>query len=98
FRSRRITRDEALLNSDSPTNLLWLMENADSQPVGQTAGHASDSASFAAMIREDSTDSTMRPVEQSRSDLPPAPTTSPAGNGERRDPSSPDFSDFLLNI
>ena len=95
---RRITRDEALLNSDSPTNLLWLMENADSQPVGQAAGHANDSASFAPMIREDSTDSTMRPVEQPRSNLAPEPATSPAGNGERRDPSSPNFSDFLLNI
>ncbi len=95
---RRITRDEALLNSDSPTNLLWLMENADSQPVGQTAGHANDNASFAPMTREDSTDSTMRPVEQPRSNLPPAPATSPVGNGERRDPSSPNFSDFLLNI
>ncbi len=95
---RRITRDEALLNSDSPTNLLWLLDNADSQPVGQTAGRAKDAMSFAPLVRDESTDSTMRPVEQPRSSLPPAPAIPSAGNGERRDPSSPNFSDFLLNI
>ena len=94
----RVTRDEALLNSDSPTNLLWLLDNADSQPVGQTAGHANDSASFEPLVRDDSSDSTMRPVEQRRSSLPPEPEVPAGGSGERRDQSSPNFSDFLLNI
>jgi len=94
----RVTRDEALLNSDSPTNLLWLLDNADSQPVSQTAGHANDSASFAPLVRDDSTDSTMRPVEQPRSSPSPASEMPADGSGERRGQSSPNFSDFLLNI
>ncbi len=29
---RKISRDDALANSDSPTNLLWLLENSESDP------------------------------------------------------------------
>ena len=32
-RERRISRDDALANSDSPTNLLWLLENSESDVI-----------------------------------------------------------------
>ena len=32
-RSKRVSLDEALAQADSPTNLLWLLENADPQTL-----------------------------------------------------------------
>ncbi len=99
---RRITRDEALLNTDSQTNLLWLLENADGQPVDQHAGQASDTASFGPIFEERSGERTTSAGDDSRTGPPSAPEPKPAapavGAGEQRDPSSPNFSDFLLNI
>ena len=97
----RITRDEALLNSDSPTNLLWLLENAEGLPPGQQAGKSDDGAAFAPLVPEEPSpraDSTISPVEQTGMSQPPAPSAPGAGSGGRREPSSPNFSDFLLNI
>jgi twitching motility protein PilU len=34
-RSRRVTREDALAQSDSPTNLLWLLENTAEAPGAQ---------------------------------------------------------------
>ncbi len=96
----RISRDEALVNSDSPTNLLWLLENSDGQPAGQQAGRAPDVPDFAPVLAERPTESTIALGTQSPSilDKNPAPAAPSVEGAKRGDQSSPNFSDFLLNI
>jgi twitching motility protein PilU len=38
YSSGRITKDDALANSDSPTNLNWLIDNSAKKPQSQSAG------------------------------------------------------------
>ncbi len=49
-RERKISREDALANSDSPTNLLWLLENTEGDDGGlpaapQVGGHGADAQS-----------------------------------------------------
>jgi twitching motility protein PilU len=43
-RSRKIGREDALANSDSPTNMLWMLENAESETVQQAKTFQVESA------------------------------------------------------
>jgi hypothetical protein len=49
-RSKKVTLDDALAQADSPTNLLWLLENVDDQPLpGRVTPAATPAARRAAV-------------------------------------------------
>ena len=85
--SGKVSRDDALANSDSPTNLLWLLENR-AQPGAQTA---SQPAAVGMGLPEVPLAQAEDPVRQQPSSQA-APDKSPAK------PDGASYSEFLLNI
>lgn len=84
-RNKRVALDDALAQADSPTNLLWLLENADSLPVG--SGGALSPASGAT------------PHGPSlNGGAPGGLMHSPHASGTRPVGDASSFNDFLLNI
>jgi twitching motility protein PilU len=85
--SGKVSRDDALANSDSPTNLLWLLENR-AQPGAAAAPTAAPLGLGLPDVLQAQADETAR-------QQPAAPTAS------EKSPAKPDgasFSEFLLNI
>jgi twitching motility protein PilU len=82
-REKRIAREDALANSDSPTNLLWLLENAE------TAGPAPGPAALPGVSMSPSTSATP---------TPPLNPQTIKGPPQQKPDDSPTFSEFLLNI
>ena len=85
--SGKVSRDDALANSDSPTNLLWLLENR-AQPGAQTV---SQPAAVGMGLPEVPLAQAEDPVRQQPSSQA-APDKSPAK------PDGASYSEFLLNI
>ena len=91
-----ITRDDALANCDSPTNLLWLMEN---RPTGVEAPNA-QGASMADALQLPP-DAGERIASGARPGaIEEAPPAGPAAKADRSTPAreGASFSEFLLNI
>jgi twitching motility protein PilU len=82
--SGKVTRDDALANSDSPTNLLWLLENRAQPP----AARQQEPASF----NSDTTANDPRGAESAGATADGAPPKGPAKT------EGASFSEFLLNI
>jgi twitching motility protein PilU len=82
-REKRIAREDALANSDSPTNLLWLLENAE------TAGPAPGPAALPGVGMSPSASATPTPPLNPQTIKGPPP---------QKPDDSPTFSEFLLNI
>jgi twitching motility protein PilU len=84
----KVSRDDALANSDSPTNLLWLLENrAQASPAGPAGGPIGAGLSLPADLQQQVAESRQPP-----SAAEPAPEKAPAK------PEGASFSEFLLNI
>ncbi len=83
--SGKVSRDDALANSDSPTNLLWLLENR-AQPAAQPAATAATGLGLPDVLQAHADESARQPAAQT------APEKSPAK------PDGASFSEFLLNI
>jgi twitching motility protein PilU len=83
--SGKVSRDDALANSDSPTNLLWLLENR-AQPGAQPAAPAATGLGLPNDLQTHADESARQPA------APTAPEKSPAK------PDGASFSEFLLNI
>jgi twitching motility protein PilU len=84
--SAKVSRDDALANSDSPTNLLWLLENRAQAPAA---------SSVPAAVGLGLPDVLQVPADEPAAQQPkaqPAPEKSPAR------PDGASFSEFLLNI
>ena len=84
--SGKVSRDDALANSDSPTNLLWLLENR-AQPGAQPSAPAA--AGFALP-------DVPQPHAEEAARQPPAAQPDPEKSPAKPDGAS--FSEFLLNI
>jgi twitching motility protein PilU len=82
--SGKVTRDDALANSDSPTNLLWLLENRAQPP----AARQQEPASF-------NSDTTANDPRGAESAGATADGAAPKGPAKTEGAS---FSEFLLNI
>ena len=93
----RVSRDDALANSDSPTNLLWLIENRKS---GSGVPAASAPASNALQLPAD----VMNRIEAGQHGGSVAPQTAqeppkpPAPERPNNNREGASFSEFLLNI
>ena len=83
--SGKVSRDDALANSDSPTNLLWLLENR-AQPGAQPSAPAAGLALPDVLLPHAEEAARQQPAGQ------PDPEKSPAK------PDGASFSEFLLNI
>jgi twitching motility protein PilU len=87
--SGKVSRDDALANSDSPTNLLWLLENRAQpgvQPGAQPAAAATTGLGLPDVLQAHADESARQAAAQT------APEKSPAK------PDGASFSEFLLNI
>lgn len=84
-RNKRVALDDALAQADSPTNLLWLLENADSLPVGSGAAlsPASGATAHGSPLHGAAPGGLMH--------APHASSSRPVGDASS-------FNDFLLNI
>ena len=92
--SGKVSRDDALANSDSPTNLLWLLENRPQADAGRQSA-ASSSASVP------SSPGLTLPVElqqQIADSRRPQPAADAAPQKVPATPEGASFSEFLLNI
>jgi twitching motility protein PilU len=84
-RSKRVTKEDALAQSDSPTNLLWLLENSTDNPE----------AAPAAPTGLPDLMSTLTPgIAASGASAPPAA----ARPAPAKPSDGPSFSEFMLNI
>ena len=83
--SGKVSRDDALANSDSPTNLLWLLENrAQTAPAGQAPAPG-----------------LALPVDLEQQIADARQPQAAAGSGPPKTPAKPEgasYSEFLLNI
>lgn len=84
-RNKRVALDDALAQADSPTNLLWLLENADSLPVGSggTLSPASGATPHGSSLNGSAPGGLMH---------------GPHASGTRSVGDASSFNDFLLNI
>ncbi|MEZ5650620.1 MAG: PilT/PilU family type 4a pilus ATPase [Burkholderiaceae bacterium] len=87
-REQRISREDALANADSPTNLLWTLENSNGELDEFGSGQGTAPAPLTGAR------ATIAGVESPPSQAPRSGEVKPTDDG--RDPAS--FSDFLLNV
>jgi len=87
---KRIGREDALANSDSPTNLLWMLENTG-------AGNAGAGAEPPKAAEPTDPALALPSLQTAPINRPPAaaPAPRPASNPAQE---SPSFSEFLLNV
>ena len=85
-RAKQIARADALAHADSPTNLLWLLENEANTPASEARSGQPKPAST--------------PVSAAAASAAIAAAAAPKPSPEARDESGegPSFSEFLLNI
>ncbi|MCP5264571.1 MAG: PilT/PilU family type 4a pilus ATPase [Burkholderiaceae bacterium] len=93
---KKIGREDALANADSPTNLLWNLENASSDMVAAAATAAAGASSPAPDSLAAVLASEVDPAKPAGAHAAPAP--GPRGPGKPPDTDSPSFSEFLLNV
>ena len=85
-RGKRVSKEDALAQSDSPTNLLWLLENSTDTPE----------AAVAAPSGLPDLMSTLTPgIAASAGSAPPGTAARP---GPAKPTDGPSFSEFMLNI
>ncbi len=85
--SGKVSRDDALANSDSPTNLLWLLENRPQSGPGRQPVAAAAGLSLSDDLHQQIADAEN-----------PQPAPQPASEKEAAKAEGASFSEFLLNI
>jgi twitching motility protein PilU len=85
--SGRVSRDDALANADSPTNLLWLLENRAQAAAPAPAASVARSLSLPDV-----------PQALAGESAKPQPAAEPAPQKGPAKPEGASFSEFLLNI
>ncbi|MEZ5741075.1 MAG: PilT/PilU family type 4a pilus ATPase [Burkholderiaceae bacterium] len=89
-RERRVSKEDALANADSPTNLLWTLENSGGQENALLRKTELPQSAARSVLAGDLPEGSVPPSLRGDAEPRPKPPDQP-GEG-------PSFSDFLLNV